>query len=153
VLEIDPNIAGAYGLRGVVRLFTGRTEEDIPDLQTALRLSPRDPARGLWENDMCDAYMHMTQWEKASEWCQKSIATHEGLWWTYANLAAANGWLGHEAEAKVAIDGLHKLKPGFTVQDFVKSTPSDNPQFQSERARIVEGLRKAGLPEGQANSN
>ena len=46
-IEIDPNFAGAYGLRGVVRLFTGRTEEDIPDLQTALRLSPRDPARGL----------------------------------------------------------------------------------------------------------
>ena len=102
---------------------------------------------------MCDAYMHMAQWEKAAEWCKKSIATHEGLWWTYANLAAANGWLGHEAEAKAAIDSLHKLKPGFTVQDFVKGTPSDNPQFQSERARIVEGLRKAGLPEGQANSN
>jgi TolB-like protein/predicted Zn-dependent protease len=137
VLEIDPNIAGAYGLRGVVRLFTGRTEEDIPDLQTALRLSPRDPARGLWENDMCDAYMHMAQWEKAAEWCQKSIATEGRLWWTYANLAAANGWLGREAEAKVAIDGLHKLKPGFTVQDFVESAPSDNQRFQSERARIT----------------
>jgi TolB-like protein len=146
-IEIDPNLSGAYGLRGVSRLFIGRAAEDISDLETAFRLSPRDPVRGLWENDMCDAHMHMAQWEKAAEWCQKSIATSEGLWWTYANLAAANGWLRRDAEAKVAIDGLHKLKPGFTVQDFVKSTPSDNPQFQSERARIVEGLRKAGLPE------
>ena len=70
--------------------------------------------------------------------------------WAYSS---PNGWLGREAEANLAIDGLHKLKPGFTVQDFVKSTPSDNPRFQSERARIVEGLRKAGLPEGQTNSN
>jgi class 3 adenylate cyclase/TolB-like protein len=146
-IEIDPNLAGAYGLRGVSRLFIGRTEEDIPDLQTALRLSPRDPGRGLWENDMCDAYMHMAQWEKAVEWCQKSTATNEGLWWTYANLAAAYGWLGREGEAKGAIEGLHKLKPGFAVQDFVRSTPSDNPQYQRERARITEGLRKAGLPE------
>ena len=102
---------------------------------------------------MCGAYLHIAQWEKAAEWCQKSVATTEGLWWPYAYLAAANGWLGHEADAKVAIDGLHKLKPGFTVQDFVKGTPSDNQQFQSERARIVEGLRRAGLSEGQANSN
>ena len=28
-----------------------------------------------------------------------------------------------------------------------------NPQFQREYARIVEGLRKAGLPEGVAKSN
>jgi hypothetical protein len=57
------------------------------------------------------------------------------------------------AEAKAAIDGLHKLKPGFTVQDFVKSTPSHNPQYQRERARVTEGLRKAGLPEGEAKTN
>jgi class 3 adenylate cyclase/TolB-like protein len=152
-LEIDPNIAGLYAFRGVNRLFTGRAAEDISDLETAFRLSPRDPVRGLWENDMCDAYMHMAQWEKAVEWCQKSIATSEGLWWPYADLAAANGWLGREAEAKLAIEGLHKLKPGFTVQDFVESTPSDNQQFQRERARITEGLRKAGLPEGEKKTD
>jgi TolB-like protein/class 3 adenylate cyclase/Flp pilus assembly protein TadD len=146
-IELDPNLAGAYSLRGVSRLFLGRTEEDIPDLLTSLRLSPRDRLRGLWENDICDAYMHLAQWEKAVEWCQKSTATNGGFWWTYANLAAAYGWLGREAEAKVAIDGLHKLKPGFTVQDFVKSTPSDNPQYRRERERITAGLRRAGLPE------
>jgi tetratricopeptide (TPR) repeat protein len=152
-LEIDPNLAGYYAFRGVIRLFLGRAEENISDLETAFRLSPRDPVRGLWENDMCGAYLHIAHWEKAAEWCQKSIATTEGLWWPYAYLAAANGWLGREAEAKAAIDGLHKLKPGFTVQDFVKDTPSDNPQYQRERARVTEGLRKAGLPEGEKKAD
>jgi class 3 adenylate cyclase/TolB-like protein len=152
-IEIDPNFAAYYAFRGVNRLFNGRAQDNISDLETAFRLSPRDPLRGLWENDMCGAYLHIAQWEQAVDWCRKSIANTEGLWWPYAYLAAANGWLGREAEANVAIDGLHKLMPGFTVQDFVKSTPSENPQYQRERARITEGLRKAGLPEGEKTTN
>jgi adenylate cyclase len=43
--------------------------------------------------------------------------------------------------------------PGFTVQDFANMKWSGNPKFQREYARIVEGLREAGLPEGQAKTN
>ena len=60
---------------------------------------------------------------------------------------------GPRREAKAAIAGLHKLLPDFTVQDWASIKWSDNPQFQREYARIVEGLRKAGLPEGMAKSN
>ena len=53
----------------------------------------------------------------------------------YIDLAAANGWLGQqEAEAKAAIAGLHKLMPGFTVQDWANIKWSDNPQFRREYA-------------------
>jgi hypothetical protein len=45
------------------------------------------------------------------------------------------------------------LKPGFTVQDWANIRPSDDPQFQREYARIAEGLRKAGLPEGEKKTN
>ena len=66
-------------------------------------------------------------------------------------------WGGSEelwfAMAKAAIAGLHKLMPGFTVQDWANIKWSDNPQFGREYARIVEGLRKAGLPEGVGKTN
>jgi hypothetical protein len=95
----------------------------------------------------------MAQWEKAVEWCQKSISTNPGLPFTYAELAAANAWLSRDGEAKAAVAGLLKLNPSFTVQDYVNFNWSDDPTFKGEYARIAEGLRKAGLPEGQAKSN
>jgi hypothetical protein len=42
-----------------------------------------------------------------------------------------------------------KVRPGFTLQQLAQdgSEYSDNPTFRREFARIVEGARKAGLPE------
>jgi hypothetical protein len=95
----------------------------------------------------------LAEWEKAVEWCHKALATNVEPWIPYVDLAAANGWLGNEAGAKAAVAGLLNLKPGFTVQDWANIRPSDDPQFQREYARIAEGLRKAGLPEGEKKTN
>jgi hypothetical protein len=38
--------------------------------------------------------------------------------------------------------------PNFTVKKHAAGDFSDNPIFRAEYARITEGLRKAGLPEG-----
>jgi TolB-like protein/class 3 adenylate cyclase/tetratricopeptide (TPR) repeat protein len=152
-IEIDRNYAVAYNQRGVAHTFLGRAKEAIPEIETALRLSPREPSRNAWEFNICNAYSIMAEWEKAVEWCQKSIATNAGHFPPYIDLAAAHAWLGHDAEAKAAVAGLLKLKPGFTVQQLASIKWSDDPQFQRGAQRIIEGLRKAGLPEGQAKTN
>ena len=63
--------------------------------------------------------------------------------------------LGHEAEAKSAIAGLLKVYPGFTVQSFadIVARVTYNPTFADQIQRILEGLRKAGLPEGEKKTN
>ena len=146
-IDNDRNFARAYALRAAALIFNGEAERAIPEAETALRLSPHDPLRNWWEFRIGHAHAHMAQWEKAVEWTQRSIATSAGHWLPYVDLAAASGWLGRETEAKGAIDGLHKLMPGFTAQDFAKMKWSGNPKFQREYARIVEGLRLAGVPE------
>jgi TolB-like protein/Flp pilus assembly protein TadD len=154
-IDIDPNLAGAYGLRGITYIFLGRAKEAIPEEETALRMSPNDPDRNWWEYYICHAHIHMAEWEQAAEWCRKSIATDGSNWYAYADLAAANGWLGRKEEAKKAIDSLLQLKPGFTVQEWANagSSYSDNPTFLREYQGIGEGLRKAGLPEGEKKTD
>ena len=49
--------------------------------------------------------------------------------------------------------GEFRLLRLFTVQDWANINWSDNPQFQREYAGIVEGLRKASLPEGEAKKD
>ena len=69
-------------------------------------------------------------------------------WYPLVGLAAANAWAGHDKEAREAAAQLQKAYPGFTVQTWVGRHPSDDPTYNARNAPIVEGLRKAGLPEG-----
>ena len=147
VIEINRNSALAYGFYGVTLIFVGKAAETIPNVEIALRLSPRDPIRNLWEASICHAHMHLAEWEQAVEWCEKSIATNANYWIPHVDLVSANGWLHRDADARQAIDGLLKLKPGFTVQSWANMKWSDDPTFQREYQSIVEGLRMAGLPE------
>ena len=48
---------------------------------------------------------------------------------------------------------LQEVYPGFTVQTWVGMHWSDDPTFNSRHERMVEGLRKAGLPEGDKKPN
>ena len=89
----------------------------------------------------------MAQWEQGIEWCNRGSAGGPGNSLTLVHLAAANAWAGHDKEAKEAVVQLQKLSPGFTVQKYAGMHFSDDPTFNAQRARIVEGLRKAGLPE------
>ena len=154
-IENDKNFAWAYATRGDMLNWAGRAAESIAEDETALRLSPRDPGRNMWQYGICHAYTHLAQWEKAVEWCQKSIATDAGTWFPYVDLAAGSAWLDHDAEAKAAIAGLLKVYPGFTVQTFadVAARVTYNPTFADQIQRILEGLRKAGLPEGEKKTN
>ena len=44
VLEMAPNLAGAYGTLGATMIFSSRQKEGLAALQTSIRLDPRDPS-------------------------------------------------------------------------------------------------------------
>ena len=48
---------------------------------------------------------------------------------------------------------LQKVDPSFTVQNLGRHPWTDDPTFNAHMHRIVEGLRKAGLPEGDKTTN
>jgi hypothetical protein len=97
----------------------------------------------------------LAQWEQAIEWCEKAYAGAPQNWYAVVDIAAANAWMGHDAEARAAVAELLKLRPGVTVQDYVNASYgwSENSTFRRQIDRIVEGLRKAGLPEGEQKTN
>ena len=146
-IAADPNNAAAHALRGFWKLYLGRSEDGFSGLETAFRLSPRDPYVPFWQQEVCVLHNFLAQWEQAIEWCEKARAGGAENVYTLVHLAAANAWAGHDKEAKEAVAQLQKVHPGFTVQTYAGRRYSDDPTFNAQRARIVEGLRKAGLPE------
>src|SRR4051812_12345839 len=143
---LNSNLAPAYAYRGQSKLLAGRAAETFLDVDAAIRLSPRDPSLNLWLFFKCHAFAHLANDDDAIEWCRKSVALRP-FWISYIDLISAYGWTGRREEAHAAIIELHKLMPGYTVKKWANAGWSDNPIFLAEYARIVEGLRKGGLPE------
>ena len=51
-------------------------------------------------------------------------------------------------EARTAARGALALGPTFTIRRFRASASSENPVYLAGRERAIEGMRKAGVPEG-----
>ena len=134
-------------------MFLGRSEEGFKSVETAFRLSPRDPDVWLWQFYICHLHAYLSHWEQAIPWCDKAAAGDPQFFITYLLLTAANSWAGHDKEAKEAAARLQKVYPGFTVQGWLGIHWSDDPTFNAQYARIIEGLRKAGVPEGEKKAN
>jgi tetratricopeptide (TPR) repeat protein len=149
----NPNNAQAHAARRFWKLYLGRAEDGFLGLETALRLSPRDPEVPRWQANVCILHNFLAQWEQAIEWCEKATAGAPEDIYTLVHLAAANAWTGHHKEAEEAVAQLQKGHPGYTVQKYAGTHFSDDPTFTAQRARIVEGLRKAGLPEGEKKTD
>jgi adenylate cyclase len=153
-IALDPNNARAHANAGYEKLFLGRSEEGLAEVETALRLDPRElGALSWWQYYMCALHNRLAHWEQAIEWCEKSIGSAPQVWYPLVELAAANAWAGHDKEAKGAATQLQKIHPGFTVQNWAAIYSSNDPTFNAQKQRIVEGLRKAGLPEGDQKTN
>lgn len=148
-IALDPNHAAAYVSRGRALIAIGRAAEAMAPVEKAIRLSPRDPDLFIWYYVLCHAHTHLARDAQAIEWCLKSTATGKSFWGAWTDLAAAYAWRGQKAEAAAAVAELLKVRPGFTVEALAQDGAqySDNPTFRREFERIVEGARKAGLPE------
>ena len=148
-IRSDPNYAVVYGALAGWKAFAGRAEQGFTDIETAKRLSPRDPLMWLWDYTLCGLHLHLAQWNEALAPCQRTVAANPKNFFARFDLASAYGWLGREAEAKAELTEALKFVPGATVKNslLVAGNFSDNPVFLQQAARQIEGLRKAGLPE------
>jgi adenylate cyclase len=148
-IALDRNHAAAHVGRARNLNVIGRAADALAPVERAIRLSPRDPDLYVWYFVLCHANTHLARDAQAIEWCLKSLATGKTFYFAYVDLASAYAWRGQNAEAAAAVAELLKLRPGFTVQTLVQegSGTSDHPAFRREFQRIVEGARKAGLPE------
>jgi tetratricopeptide (TPR) repeat protein len=152
-IALDPNHVFAHAFAGFLKMYLGRAEDGLVGLETAFRLSPRDPGVPYWQFFTCDLHAMLAHWEEAIPWCEKSIAGLPQVFYPYVYLAASNAWAGHDKEAKDAAAQLQKVYPGFTVQTWAGRHMSDDPTYNAQYQRIVEGLRKAGVPEGEKKTD
>ena len=144
----NPNNANAIAYAGYWNMYLGHSEEGVAGIERALRLSPHDFQEPIWQVHLCYLHNHLAQWEQSIEWCEKALANNvRERESALSSLAAAYAWAGHDKEAKEAVAELRKLNPSITLQSVAGYRPSDDPTYKAQSVRILDGLRKAGMPE------
>ena len=146
-LQLDRNLAGAHAHIGLGKLHLGEAEGTEVHVLEALRLSPRDPHAYLWCMFAGLAKFQLGEVEEAIAWMRRSIDANRSFPSSHFLLAAAFARLGRLPEARSEARAGLSLNPAFTISRFRASAPSE-PFAVAEQERYVEGLRKAGVPEG-----
>ena len=148
-LALDRNLAQAHAWIGFGKIYIGRAEETEAHVAEALRLSPRDTMAYTWMTIAGLAKLHLGSWEQAVSWCRRAIEANRNNPQTYFNLAAALAQLGRLDEARSAVKAGLALNPTLTISRLraAWTAQSDDPTYLAQLEPILEGLRKAGVPE------
>ena len=147
-LALNPSFVGAYSPLSLANSFLGRPQEAIEYADKAMRLSPRDPLLYVFYLENGFALSLLGQDNQAITWLRRVVAAAPQWPLPQALLAAALSLTGHEAEASDVLKRYLSLRgtKARTVAQWEGQMPSNNPLL-AHAARLVEGLRKAGLPE------
>jgi tetratricopeptide (TPR) repeat protein len=147
-LALDRNLAHAHAGIGWAKLRIGRGKETEAHVQEALRLSPRDTFAYRWMAIAGVAKLLLGSDEEAVTRFRRALELNRNFPMAHLFLAAALAHLDRLDEAGSAVQAGLALAPAFTVRRYRAGAFSDNPTFLAQRERIVEGMRKAVVPEG-----
>jgi TolB-like protein/Tfp pilus assembly protein PilF len=147
-LALDRNLASAHGFMGAAKFFIARAEETEGHVVEALRLSPRDNFAYGWMLFVGVAKFGLGSDEEAITWFRRAIETNRNFPLAHFYLAATLAQVGRFDEARSAVQAGLALNRSFTIQRFRRTARSDNPTVRAHGRRLVEGMRKAGVPEG-----
>jgi TolB-like protein/class 3 adenylate cyclase/Flp pilus assembly protein TadD len=150
-LAANPNFALPRLLIADCLSRLGRFEEALAMVREGVRVSPRDPQLNQFYIQASEAALALGRYEEAVEWARKSVDAHSSFVWGYVQLASTYALNGQPTEAGTALAAANRLRPGITIADYMQdwANPTSNAAAIAFMERMVDGLRKAGMPEGE----
>ena len=140
-VALNPNSYSAWTNRGWVYNVAGLPEEAVRSFERAIRMSPVDPAQHLSFAGMGLAFIELRRFDDAIVAGKKALRQNPSYLTAYRVLASAFAHLGRDAEARAAAARLLEVDPTFTISGWIARGGQSNSKL------MLEGLRKAALPE------
>ena len=155
-IAFDRNLVGAYAQIGQCKFYLGAIEEYIPQVERAIRLSPRDPVLGVWYGRIGLVHLLQSRIDEAIIWLEKARNADPAVPYIRSRLASAYALNGETERAaneltearRLSGDDRHSsiaklLKTGETGSGYW-GVPKIRALYE---ATYLAGLRKAGMPE------
>jgi len=139
-IELNPGMANPH--LGTVLMYAGKYEESIEWYKRCVRLDPKGPAFYfvlLGNNNRC-----LGRYEEAIEYMHKAIDRQQDYFLPHLQLAAIYALTGRQEEAETEAATVLSITPTFSLKKFGMALPYKD---QVCKERIIEGARKAGLPD------
>jgi len=143
-VALNPNSFLAWNGRGWVQRNAGLPEEAIRSFERAMRVSPVDPLLHQTLTGMGFAFIELRRFDEAIVAGKRAQRQNPSYSSAYRCLASAFAHLGRDAEAREATARQLEVDPTFTMSSWIARAPGLG---KSGSKMLIEGLRKAGLPE------
>jgi adenylate cyclase len=140
-VALNPNSFLAWAGRGWVYRIAGLLEEAVRSFERAIRVSPMDPTLHVAFAGMGFVFIELRRFDEAIVAGKKALRQNPASQIAYRCLASACAHLGRDAEAREAGARVLEVDPSFTISAWIARGGQSNAKL------LIEGLRKAGLPE------
>jgi adenylate cyclase len=145
-LTLNPSSAHAWLASGILSYRQNRPERAVEAFERGMRLSPLDPLGYLFTGGLASVHVMAGRYEEAIEWADRSLRELPRYESAIRNRLVACAHLGRIEEARDGLGRLLEITPGLTIARFkALYTITHAPELIDLH---VEGLRRAGLPEG-----
>jgi TolB-like protein/Tfp pilus assembly protein PilF len=142
-LSLNPNLAAAWLSRGWVSVWTGQSDDAISRFMQAMRLSPIDPHMFNMLAGMASAHLIAGRYDDARIWAERGVRD-QPLFGPVLRVAAASfAHTDRMDDARKMMKLVREADPKLRISN----VQDRSPLRPDGLARLVEGLRKAGLAE------
>jgi TolB-like protein len=142
-LQLNPNLAWGWLFNGWVNIWLGKSELALQHIHRAMRLSPQDPQ--LFDMHTVAAFAHFSagRYSEGISSAQAALIERPNYQNALKALAANYAMAEREEDAIRTMARLRKLDPELRVSNLYEIMPRRPDDF----SRLVEAMRRAGLPE------
>ena len=144
-IAMDPNDANSYLYMAYALIHAGQPEKSFEFIKTAMRIDPNYPAYYLFVLGL--AYFNIEKYGEAVNSFERALKRNPINYVPLIYLAAAYAHLGLEKKAKAAILKLRETLPIVSVDFISHPVMAGKYKREEDRNRLLDGFRKAGLPE------
>ncbi len=141
-IAFNPNFALGHLVLGVAQHYSGRSEGALKYFERAVALDPYCPE--IWLHLQAQATYQLGRYPETVGLLKRRILLNPDTDASRVLLAASYGQMGLVEEAREAWREALRVNPAYSLEQRRKVLPYKNPE---DFERVVEGLRKAGLPE------
>lgn len=145
-LALDPNNAWAWTRYGWIAVYRNDAQRAKEGFDRALKLSPLDPFALPLGAGMSTAAAMTGDYGEALRILREVLDRNPRVTWCYRMLAAWSALVGDLDTANRAVQELLAHQPNASIELYRIYSPVNH--VLPYLAKMVEGLRLAGLPEG-----
>ena len=143
-LRINPNATQALVFGGWLRVYNGDAKTAKSHFEKANRLSPLDLSAYRTYTGLAFSCLFLCEYEEAISWASKALHQNPKFTPAHRVLASSLAHAGRHEEGHKVVEQLQTLIPELTITRYGHETRFKYPEYFE---LLMDGLRKAGLPE------